>query len=59
MYLFDSLCLPLGLFPGDEGGPVEFSTLAECMHYCERFVQETLGEQLGNAEERATLAQGM
>ena len=61
LYLFDSLRLPRGLFPDDEDGPVEFSSLAECTGYCNRFVQQTLAEveKHGTADDRASLAQDM
>ena len=39
LYLFDTLCLPKGLFHHDNTGPVEFDDLASCSTYCEHFVR--------------------
>ena len=59
LYLFDSLRLPHGLFPDDEGGPVEFPTLADCRRYCERFVQQLTATREGTAEDRTNRTQEM
>lgn len=59
LFLFDSLHLPRGLFSDDKDGPVDFPSLADCRHYCERFVQQELEAQQGSADERATLAEEM
>ncbi len=59
LYLFDTLQLSQGLFPADRDGPVDFPSLTECRSYCERFVQQEIGAQVGVADERHTLAQEM
>ena len=59
LFLFDTLHLPQGLFPDDRDGPVDFPSLTECRSYCERFVQQEIGAQVGTADERQTIVQEM
>lgn len=38
LFLYDSLRLPAGLFPGDSTHEVEFANLQECRQYCAKYV---------------------
>ena len=51
LFLYDTLCLPNGLFGDDAGGEVQFESLEQCRQYCTRYVAER--EQWCNKQERA------
>ena len=40
LFLYDSLQLPYGLFPGDLSHEVELDSLQACREYCARFVAQ-------------------
>lgn len=39
LFLYDSLRLPAGLFPGDSTHEVDFANLQECRQYCVKYVE--------------------
>ena len=40
LYLYDTLRLPLGLFPDDQDQEVQFEDLQQCMQYCWRYATQ-------------------
>ena len=40
LYLYDTLRLPLGLFPDDQDQEVQFEDLQQCMQYCWRYASQ-------------------
>ena len=49
LYLYDTLRLPLGLFPEDQNQEVQFEDLQQCMQYCWRYAKQRQ-EWIGNTE---------